>query len=312
MLAEARPLPTPSRLWRAPRWAWLALLAALLVVAAGAGFDRWTGAASPLDPASLRPGFGPATYAEAQAEAERNVTEARTLLKLGPDEWLRQEQLALALVGRFYMNGDYEDLAHADRLLDTGVGGAPDPAGPVLSKAMVSLLIHRPDAADAALARFARWGIPYPRERAEAVTMSGDAALQRGELNQAAVAYATARAMGDTSAIEPREAMLAAYRGEREEARGALERMLAAPRQPPATLAQMALQRANLAYAEGDWDGAGPWIAAANRLFPGYWLAEAYAAQQQALAGRTEDAIRAYRALATRSGRPEVMDALAQ
>lgn len=71
------------------------------------------------------------------------------------------------------------------------------------------------------------------------------------------------------------------------------------------------LQRANVAYMTGEWDVAGRWIGAAQRVFPGYWLADAYAAQQYAIAGRTEDAIRVYGIVARRTDRPEVQDALA-
>ena len=87
--------------------------------------------------------------------------------------------------------------------------------------------------------------------------------------------------------------------------------MLARPRQSPRALAELALQRAQLAYAEGEWATASEWIIAANQLVPGYWLAEAYAAQNLALAGRREEAIRSLSAIAERSGSPEVMDALA-
>jgi len=91
----------------------------------------------------------------------------------------------------------------------------------------------------------------------------------------------------------------------------AVEALVARPRQQPATLAALMLQRANLAYVVGDWVEAGRWVGAAQRTFPGWWLADAYAAQQFALAGRTNEAIRAYGTVAARTGRPEVMDALA-
>ena len=71
------------------------------------------------------------------------------------------------------------------------------------------------------------------------------------------------------------------------------------------------LRRAQLDLWRGDWTGAGRWVGAAQRAFPGWWLADAHAAQQFALAGRTDEAIRAYMIVARRTGRPEVMDALA-
>ena len=294
-----------------PRWAWLAFVAALAVIVAGLAIDRWRAAPVALDPATLRAGYGPASFAEAEAIAQRNLAAARDSVARFPGEWLREEAVARALIARFRQTDDYRDLAEADAILDRAIATTPDPAGPVLSKAMLAIMVHRLDQADAALARFARWAAPDPADSADAAALAGDVALQRGDLIAAGKHFALAERIGASPGIGLRRALLAAQRGERAEAKRASEALLAKPRQQPSVLAELALQRANLAYREGDWDGAAGWVKAANRVYPGYWLGEAYAAQNKALAGETAAAADAYRTLAMRTGRPEVMDALA-
>ena len=312
-MIQARPLSSSVAAARWPRWPWLALLAAVLAIAVGAGVDNWRDLrqSASLDPARMRPGFGPASFTESLASTEQRVAAARENVALVPGEWVREEGLAAALLARFRQIGDYRDLGEADAVLTTAMARVPDPTGPVLSRAMFEVLVHRLDRADAALARFARQAVPDDNDRADAAALAGDIALQRGQSAAASEQYARAARTAPSPGIALRRAVLAAHRGERAQGREALEALLAAPRQPPALLAELALHRANLAFAEGDWDGAADWVAAANRVYPGYWLAETYAAQQFALAGRTAEAIRAYRIIATRSQRPEVMDALA-
>ena len=312
-MSPSHPLPAPRATRFGQRWLVLAIGAALLLLVAGMAIDKWRAAGefAPLDPATLRAGFGPATFATALERAQSNVAGAREGVAQGPGEWLREEMLARALIARFRFAGDYADLAEARRLLDAGIARTPDPAGPVLTRAMLAVLVHRLDQADSALARFARSVAPDDADRADAAALTGDVALQRGALDEAERRFAEAAQIAGTPGIGLRAAVLAFQRGDRAGGSRALETVLARPRQQPAVLAALALQRANFAYAEGDWIGAGRWIGAAQRVFPGYWLADAYAAQQFAMAGRSGDAIRAYENVARRTARPEVQDALA-
>lgn len=312
MIRPTQSVPSTGKA-RALGWPLLMALAAILAIGIGAAWDRLSGHDDrpSLDPASLRAGFGPANYAAARARAESNLVGARETYAYAPDEWLRGEVLARALIAHWRLSGDYADLAAADRLLDRGLAQTPDPAGPVLSRALLSVLLHRLDQADVALARAARAVVPDPADTADAAALRGDVALQRGRLDLAAKDFARARGIDQAAGIGLRGAMLAAYRGDRHQAAQAIEALLARPRQQPAVLAELMLQRANIAYWGGEWDDAGRWVGAAQRVFPGYWLADAYAAQQFALAGQTEKAIRAYGILAKRTARPEVQDALA-
>jgi len=292
-------------------WPVLLALAVAIAIVVGVGIDRWRGASAVVDPATIRAGFGPASYAEAIARADQDVAGAREALSLAPGEWTHGEVLALALMARWQLANDYVDLKEATGLLERGVADAPDPAGPMLAQAQLEITVHRLDRADAALARFGRSVVPLSAETASAATLAGDVASQRGDLSAAHDKFVQAAQIADSPGVGLRGAVLAFRQGERATGKRALEALLARPRQPPALLAGLALQRATMAYAEGDWESAQGWTAAANRVFPGWWLGEAYAAQQFALAGHPDKAIRAYRAIAERTGRPEVMDALA-
>ena len=298
---------------RVLRWPWLLAIAVFLVTALGVASDRFHRDASraTLDPTTLRPGYGPKSYNAALANAERHLIGARLGYDHAPGEWLRGEVLARALVAHWRLAGDYRDLAEADRLLDQGLAQAPEPSGPALERAVLSVLVHRLDQAGIALDRVGRSAMPDPLDAADAIALRGDIALQRGQLAQASQDFARALTIDHATGIGLRGAMIEAYRGDRAAAAQALEAILARPRQQPVVLAEVMLQRANVAYMTGDWDGAGRWIGAAQRVFPGYWLADAYAAQQFALAGRSDDAIRAYESVARRTARPEVQDALA-
>ena len=294
------------------RWPWTVALAVMLVIAGGVAWDRWRDSSgATLDPAALQPWFGPRTFAEAAAQANQDVAGARESLAIAPDEWVRGEELALALIGRWRLRGDYADLAEAERLLAAGMAGTSGAAGPVLAEATLAVLVHRLDRAEAALARFAGAVAPDSSEAADAAALAGDIALQRGRLAEAQAKYAMAVRLHPPATGDVRLALLPALRGEPDRAIGELEHIVAAPRQAPWTLASLMLRRANFDLQRGDWAGAGRWVGAAQRTFPGWWLADVYAAQQFALAGRTDEAIRAYTIVAERSSRPEVMDALA-
>jgi tetratricopeptide (TPR) repeat protein len=295
--------------------AWTLLAAAALAVVAVIAADALRHApapeasAPPLDPASLRPGFGPATFGDALAAADRAVAARRDALERHPGEWLAIETLARALMVRHRLTASPGDLAEAGRLLDSAFALAPWPAGPALTGAQVALARHDLEAAERALARFDASAVPASAdEQAEARSIRCEIAFQRGR-----VARARELCGGTDGLASPlRLANLAARTGDPGEAERIVEAQLRQPRLAPQTLATLALQRASLALAQGDWEASSAWTQAAERAFPGYWLAEAFAAQQLALEGRRDEAIERYAALAERTGDPDVLDALAR
>ena len=293
-------------------WRWLA--AAALAAGAVIGADYWRdgrhGAVeqeAPLDPAKLRAGPGPRTFAEALAHAEREVAGARANLESHPREWLRMEALARALAARFRLSAEPADLVEADRLLERALELAPYPAGPALSRAEVSLLKHDWLGAQHALSRFDASAAPAPAEQAAARAIRCEIAILSGLADEAGEQCA-----GGGMGLALRRASLAAKTGRNAEAIRIVEGELRGAGLSPHTLATVALQRASLALGQGDWEASGRWARAAERVFPGYWLSEAFVAQQHALEGDRAQAIRRYAALAERTGNPDVLDALAR
>jgi hypothetical protein len=297
---------------RVLRYLVIAALAVLAVMAA----DYWHGGGAPapqpgapLSPAELRPGPGPRTFADALANAEREVAGARIGLEHNPGEWLRMEKAARALLARYRLTGQAADLAEADRVLERAMGLAPWPAGPALSQAAAALSAHDLDLAERSLERFDASGAPpSAAERLDERSLRCEIAYQRGNLAQARRLCG----QGDDLALALRRANLAARSGDTGEAARLIEDMLRRPGLSPQTLAMLSLQRASVALAEGDWQASGRWARAAERAFPGYWLSEAYVAQQFALEGDRAEARRRYAALAERTGDAAVFDALAR
>lgn len=297
----------------ARRWAWL-LLAAVLVVALGSfGVQRWRHHQGPPDPApsELHPWFGPRSAEEAIARADVEITGQSSLIAQGHKDWLRLEMLGVAHLGRFRLTGSYTDLVGADRALAEAIALAEAPGGPNLSRASELIALHRLAQAEAVLARFDRLPGPAESDLSAAEAMRGDIAFQRGDYRAARDAYARAELSENNAGLALRQAALALHTGDPELARRRVNAVLRGDRLTRHVLATTALQRATIAYAVGDWDTAGHWIAAANKLFPGFWLGEAMAAQDLALRGKADEAARRYAELAQRTNAPEVMDALA-
>lgn len=264
--------------------------------------------AAPLDPASLAPGYGASSFAGALAAAEANLEGKRYLLAREPDDWLRMEGVARALLARARLTASAADLAEANRLLAAGIDNAPWPAGPTLSRAGAALAIHDLAGAEAALARFDASVTPPPElEATEARAMRCEIAFEREKLDDATRLCAD----GDDIGLALRRANMALAQGRSGEAAAGVEEVLRGARHSPQQLAALMLQRAAIALAAGEWEAAARWSRSADRVFPGYWLAEAFVAQSRALAGETAGAERAYRPVARRTGDPDVYGALA-
>lgn len=295
-------------------WPWILLAAVFLVTAASIALDKYKARQGPPDPlpSEIRPWFGPRNQMELEQAAQVAVDGARARLALSTDEWLRQEVLARALVRRFRATGSYADLAEADALLDKGMAGSPFPAGPSLSRAEVSVLAHKLDAAGRGLDRFfAQVGEPDDGESAGAWSLKGDIAFQRGDMKAARLAYARAEEYDSNAAVALRQSMLALRTGDPDLARRRVNAVLRAPKLSRYVKSQIALQRVTIAYGLGDWKAAGIWVRFADGFFPGNPLAMAHVAQQKALEGDVAGATRQYEAVLAKAPLPEIMDALA-
>lgn len=260
-----------------------------------------------LEPDAIVPGYGPADFSTALEAADGAVTGKRALLALGPREWLRLEAVGRALLARGRLTASAEDLHEANRVLAEALGAAPWPAGPVLSRAGAALVAHDLAAAEKALARFdASVARPSALEAEEARGMRCEIAFERGDLRRARNLCAGPGGLG----MALRRANMALAGGDAAGAARIVEKALERPGHSPAQLSAMMLQRAAIALATGDWTASGQWARAADRAFPGNWLAEAMVAQQLALEGKVDEAEAAYRAIAERTDNPDVWGAL--
>lgn len=289
---------------------WLVLaLAAVALVSLGESLrDRPRhDPALALDPATLRAGYGPATYDAALEAADTQIAGQRTLLASNPGSWLRMEALGRALLARARLSARPEDLAEANSVLDQAVAAAPWPAGPMLSRAGAALAVHDLAAVERALARLdASNGGLTAAEMQEERALRCEVAFERSDLPKAEKLCSSGSDLG----FVLRQANMAVSQARIGEAAALVDRALQVQGQSPAQLAGLMLQRGSIALAVGDWKEAERWARAADRAFPGYWLTRAYLAQSQALQGRLAEARSAYEALARTTGNPDVMDAL--
>lgn len=282
-------------------------VAALLSVGAAVWLDadrnqpqgQWVGA-----------GFGPTSHAAAVRRAEETVASGRARLAAAPGEWLPPEVLGLSLIDRFRLTGNKADLAEAEGLFRSGLAATPDPAGPSLSAAQLALMLHELGTAEQALARFDRTAVKLPAEQAAAFALTGDVAFQRGRIGEAEQLYHRAHAARPGFGSAARLANVALWQGEPDRAVALARKELRNARLTPQGRARAALLLADFSYAAGQLDAAGTWIERAETAFTGFWLVEAYAAQQLAAEGSTDAAIAALEKLARRTSEPEVIDTL--
>lgn len=256
------------------------------------------------------PAFGDASFAEARRQANTGVSHKRQLLTSAPDQWLRREVLALALMDRFRLTGDFADLDEARELLDSGIKLAPSPSGPNLSRAILALTEHDLNRSEQALDRFQLAAVKSPADQADAAAMRGDIAFQRGDRSAAVSAYRRADGLSPTLGTKLRLAEIELRTGNPRGAIAITEQALHEYPASPGEFARVALLLANQSYAAGDLDLAGRWIDRADRAFPGFWLAQAYRAQHLAVEGDVAGSIAALKKLARESDEPEVLDAL--
>jgi tetratricopeptide (TPR) repeat protein len=304
-------IPTARRTkW--PRY----LLVPLLAVAVVVGLDWWRSAPVPTPVSAAewgRAGFGPASYSAAMTQATQQLANARERLGLGPSDWLDEEGIARALMARARLAPDYADLAQAEAVLAAAQAHAPANAGPALSAAALAMMAHRLDASEAALRVADASIVPAgASEQAEAAGLHGDIALYRGDFAGAGRWYDRALRWEPGPGAAYRKANLAKASGRFDEAIRLFQAASPPPaRSSPLQHANTALQIGAVEQARGNYAAAEQWFAAADRLFPGYWLFEAHRAQSLAIAGDLPGAIAAMRKVAERAPSAEVIDALA-
>ena len=287
------------------------LFIALLAVAA---LQLLRPAPEPIAPAAeARTAYGPADYAAALETLDRDVVRERERAAADAQSWMRHESLAMVLHARGQLTGSHEDLAAAMGAADRARALAPEGSGPVLARAIVALSLHRNAVAGVEIGRMAGFATaPPPADRAEAEAILGDVALYRGDYAGALRRYRAADALARSPGTLIRLADWHRHRGDFAAARGLLEAGIADGRgNTPWLRASYLLQLGALDLQAGDWEEAEARFRAADRAFPGWWLAQAHIAQMEAVRGDFAAAERRYRAATEGGERPSVMEALA-
>jgi tetratricopeptide (TPR) repeat protein len=252
----------------------------------------------------------PQDYAAALRNIDLIVEGDRALANGRSNEWLIEEKLANAYIGRARLTGSFDDYAAAQAALDRAMATAAPGIGPHLTQAVLAFNLHRLAQTGAALDAIDHYSVMGQHEvHDEAVAMRGDLAFYRGRYAEALRLYRQGQGFTEGSF---RMAVYLSRTGAPDEALAAISSMEAGIRFPTAqVLSNLALLRGSIEMQRGEWSKATEYFRRADAIFPGSWLIQAHLAQMLAMSGKREQAARQYEAIARRSGVPEVMDALA-
>jgi tetratricopeptide (TPR) repeat protein len=254
----------------------------------------------------------PRSYDEAIHRADMTIEGDEDIARGRTGEWLIEERLANAYFARARLTGSFDDYAAAQKALDQAFATAPKGVGPHLTQAMLDFSMHRLSAAEEMITHIEHYVIaPEAETRSQASAMRGDIAFYRGDYAAALHDYTSGR---DAREIESsfRLAVYQSKTGQGDKALATIETLAAHERFPTAQLlCNLSLMAGAIELQRGNWDKATAYFQKADRQFPGYWLVKAHLAQMLAMAGKRQDAIRQYEAIARGNDRPEVMDALA-
>lgn len=290
---------------------WMILL--IIALVAMTGLQRFFDGTTAIEPAQAAvPAWGPADFSEALQMLDRDVARSRARLAAIPDSWAAHEAVAMSLHARGQLNGSHDDLAEALESAEKARQLATDPSGPVLSRAIVNLALHRNDIAAEEIARVDSFAVPAdPPDRAEAEAILGDVALYAGDYPTALARYRTAEALYPSAGSAVRLADWFRHQGQFERARATLKAGFDRPQVTPWTRAALLLQLGAIDLQTGDWDTAEQYFEQAEAAFPGWWLARAHLGQMAAVRGDFARAESLYREAMEGAERPSVMDALA-
>lgn len=224
--------------------------------------------------------------------------------------WRREAAAAGALLARADLTGRYDDYAAAEAHLRRAFADART-SGPHLLRARFLLRMHRIAEAKADLATVATYATRDADTDAALAGLQADIAISEGRWDEARAALDALVARDRSTTNLARLAHLVATLGDDAQADALYVEALAIA-QEPQSAAWIELQRGLLALDGGRLDDAAARYRAADARFSGWWLVQEHLAEIDALQGRVDAAIAAYRDLIARTENPEFMDALAE
>ncbi|WP_330660337.1 tetratricopeptide repeat protein [Erythrobacter sp.] len=294
---------------QALRWIALLLLALIAVMGVQRMLTGQDGSAARAAPAA--PAWGPATYADELEAMDRVVARGRARLGANMDSWAAHDALASALHLRGQLTGRHEDLAAALESADRARTLAPEAGGPILSRSLIAMSLHRGDIAADEVPRIDGFAVPASApELSEAEAIRGDVALYGGDYTRAFARYEAAEDLAASLGTKVRMADWHRHHGRFDKARAILLEGLETHKPSPWIEASIQLQLGAIELQRGDWEGAQAHFAKADRTFPGWWLARAHLGQMAATRGEFAAAERFYLEAMEGTKRPSVMDAL--
>lgn len=242
---------------------------------------------------------------------DAGVAASRRELQRTPDDVASREGVALALLQKAVLTGNFDDYAAADQALAQAFAISDDPHAPLLSRMHFHLLLHRLPQAEADRERLQhRFRI---KDTAGFASDSAELDFQRGRYAEALQGFHRSLQIEEGPRALARLALLRARTGEYFEAAALLDR---AEKQDhtdtPYLHAWLELQQGMLLLDRGRWEQADEYFRHAESLLPGWWLPHGQHAAVLALQGQREEAQALYEALAQETGDPEFMDAVAR
>lgn len=290
------------------------IAAAILVFAAAKWIDARQSAPPEGRPAIVLPAtVAPPDYAGALTRSDAMLVSNRADAESNKDQWIAFEKLALTLLARARLTGDYGAYQQAADALARAFALAPPKTGPHLARAALNFQVHRLALTEADLDAIGRYAVPESAGiRSEVEAMRGDIAFYRGRYRLALRHYLDADRLAPSTGIDVRQAVLYSRTGAPRKALTMLDRAARADRfTTPQAAAGLILQRGVVALQSGDWATAESEFAKAARQFRGHWLIDSHVAQMRAASGDIGGAIKAYETILARVPNPEAMDALA-
>ncbi len=227
-------------------------------------------------------------------------------------QWLDLQMLGEMHLSRAQLSGRLQDYLAADAALERAFALAPVGAGPLRTRAQLSLSLHRIDRVEADLVAFERFLVLKDRDLAGIADLRAQVAFARGDYAAAEQGFTQAAALDPTPGIRFNLAQIRWKSGDFTGAELLLdqaESMLV--ERTGHTAAWLRLQRGLILLDQGAYVEALAEYRIAAARFPGWWLIDEHIAEARAALGETDAAIAAYRDLIERTGDPEFMDALA-
>jgi tetratricopeptide (TPR) repeat protein len=252
------------------------------------------------------------TYGGAVRRLTEDIRAAESRAMTYANDWGRWAEVAALWSQRARLTGDDADWGHAEDHYAVAFAIAPEGSGPLLGRASLNYALHRLDRVDADLAVVERVGNPDHGARAEILQMRGDVALQRGQLDAAAAAYADAYALHPTLGARFGQAQIQLQRGDYDGALAGIEACdgLVKGNQPSLRM-WLELQRGLVELARQRYDAALDHYRAADSHVSGHWLVREHIAEATALLGHTDEALAMYREIVLDTNHPEFVDAVA-